>query len=229
MDNEKRMAENYEVKTAIHIGGKEIVFAEDIDAAEPYMVCDCSRDNPFGVDVYTNIVASGDYLKVMTEFLNRVSEQVQRVDAERARHGITNIPLTADDCLKGSRHWNYKNQLVVIKPEKLTPSARTADKQLLLATSGNGCKPDGHGTAVFCKNLFTGETARWERYDIAGMIDPHKMPEWVVEKLAALQRQEEKAAVPVKESVLARLETAKNDAARGNPPPKEKKNMGPEL
>lgn len=191
MSDEKRMAGSYEVKTAIHIGGKEIVFAEDKAADEPYMVCDCHRDNPFNIDVYDNIAVSGDYLTIMLNFSYRLSEQVQRIDAERARRGISNQPLTADDCLKNSRHWNYKDQLVVISPEKLTPSARTADHQLLLATGGNGCRPDARGTAVFCKNLFTGESARWERYDIAGIIDPHKMPEWVVEKLAALQKPQE--------------------------------------
>ena len=223
MSYEKRMIENYEVKTSIHIGGKEIVFAENNADDEPFMVCDCKRDNPFGIEVYDNIAISSDYLTIMLNFSYRLSEQVQRVEAERARRGITNKPLTADDCIKGSRDWNYKNQLVVIRPEKLTPSARTADKQLLLATGGNGCRPDARGTAVFCTNLFTGESARWERYDIAGMINPHKMPEWATEKLAALQKPVEKT------SVLARLDAAKKDAGRDSPAPKEHKSKGPEL
>lgn len=191
MSDEKRMVDSYEVKTAIHIGGKEIVLAEDTAAAEPFMVCDCTHDNPFSIDVYDNIAVSADYLTIMLNFSYRLSEQVQRIDAERARRGISNQPLTAADCIKGSHRANYKNQLIVIKPETLTPSARTADHQLLLATGGNGCRPDARGMAVFCKNLFTGESARWERYDVAGIIDPAKMPEWTAEKLAALQKPRE--------------------------------------
>jgi len=230
MDNEKRMIESYEVKHALHLAGGEVILAEDDAAADPFMVCDCSRDNPFNADVYTNVLVGDDYLEAMREYIKRVAVRVDYIEAERSSRGVTHIPLTADDCIKGSHRENYTNQLIVIKPESMTPSARTADKQLLLATSGNGCNPDGHGTAVFCKNLFTGETSRWNRYDIAGMIDPHKMPEWVVEKLTALQKQEEKAAVPAaKESILARLEDAKNGAARDNPPPKEKKEKGREL
>ena len=65
-DEEKRMIENYEVKTAIHIGGKEIIFAEDIKAELPYMVCDCQWDNPLGIDEYRNAIGSDNYIKIMT-------------------------------------------------------------------------------------------------------------------------------------------------------------------
>lgn len=223
MSEEKRMIESYEVKHALHLADFEVILAEDNATAEPYMVCDCNRDNPFGVDVYTNIAISADYLEVMHEFLRRASMRVSFIEAERSLRGITHTPLTEDDCLKGSRDWNYKNQLVVIKPEKMTPSARTADHQLLFATGGNGCWPEARGTAVFCTNLFTGESARWERYDIAGVIDPAKIPEWAAEKLAALQKPVEK------QSILVRLHAAKKDASQSTPPSKEQKSKGPEL
>lgn len=223
MPDEKRMIESYEVKHALHLAGGEVVLAEDKAAAEPFMVCDCNRDNPFSIDVYTNIAVSADYLETMHEFLKRAAMRVSFIEAERSLRGVTNIPLTADDCINDSHRENYKNRLVVIKPEKMTPSARTADKQLLLAENGNGCNPEARGTAVFCKNLFTGETARWERYDVAGIIDPAKMPSWAAEKLAALQKPVEK------QSVLARLDAAKKDAGRDAAAPKEQKNKGPEL
>jgi len=223
MPEEKRMIESYEVKHALQLAGGEVVLAEDMAAAEPYMVCDCNRDNPFSMDVYTNISVSADYLEVMHEFLRRAAMRVSFIEAERSQRGVTHIPLTADDCITGSHREHYKDRLVVIKPETLTPSARTADRQLLLALSGNGCSPDARGTAVFCKNLFTGETARWERFDVAGIIDPAKMPSWAAEKLAALQKPVEK------ESVLARLDAAKKDAERDNPAPKEHRSKGLEL
>ena len=223
MPDEKRMIESYEVKHALHIMGSEVIMAEDSAAAEPFMVCDCNRDNPFGMEVYTNIGVSADYLEVAREFLKRATERVELVEAERAERGVTHIPLTAADCIKNSHRENYANQLIVIKPEKLTPSARTADRQLLLAENGNGCSPDALGTAVFCKNLFTGETARWERFDVAGIIDPAKMPSWAAERLAAIQKPVER------ESVIARLNAAKQEVGCENTTPKEHKNKGPEL
>lgn len=85
-DDEKRMVQSYEVKTAIHIGDKEIVFAQDLAAAEPYMVCNCQWDNPLGIDIYDKVVADSDYLEAMTEFLSRVATEVQhtRISARSA-------------------------------------------------------------------------------------------------------------------------------------------------
>lgn len=222
MPDEKRMIESYEVKHALHLAGGEVILAEDETAAEPYMVCDCNRNNPFNIDEYSNIGVSADYLEVMHEFLKRAAMRVSFIETERSQRGVTNVPLTAADCIKNSNRENYTDQLIVIKPEMLTPSARTADKQLLLAQNGNGCSPDALGTAVFCKNLFTGETARWERYHVAGIIDPAKMPEWAAENLAALKN------TPEKTSVLARLEAAKKQAGRGNPIQNEHKDKRPE-
>lgn len=241
MEDEKRMIETYEVKQAIHLAGGEVVLAEDASAAEPFLVCDCSWDNPFGVDVYTNVMVSSDYLEVMKEYLERAARRVEQIEQERALHGVSSAPLTADDCISGSRGWNYKNQLIVIKPEQLTPAARTADHQLLFATGGNGCDAGALGTAVFCKNLFTGEEARWERYHVAGIIRPDRMPEWASEKLSALKKTEEKeTALPdgtlppqrkkatEKPSLLGKLEAAKKTAEQGSPSPKETKHREPE-
>ncbi len=47
MAEEKRMIEGYEVKTAIHIGGKEIIFAENLASPDPFMVCNAHWDNPY--------------------------------------------------------------------------------------------------------------------------------------------------------------------------------------
>jgi len=223
MADEKRMIESYEVKTALHIGGKQIILAEDKQAEQPFMIADCTWDNPFSVDVYSNVGISGDYLEVLAEYANRVSEQVKLIEAERAERGISPVPLTAADCIKDSHRAHFENQLIVIKPEKLTPSARTADRQLLLAINGSGCNPNSSGRAVFCKNLFTGETARWERYDVAGIIDPAKMPKWAEEKLAALQKTAEKP------SILTGLDEGKKAIAERGAAPKQGKRDGHEL
>ena len=186
MSEEKRMIESYEVKNAIHIGGMEIILAEDITAKDPYMVCNCQWDNPLSADIYDKAVAGADYLEAMTEFTNRVSAQVQQIKDQRTERGVSDEPLTASDCIPGSNSAPYGNQLVVIRPESMVASARTADEQLLLATGGNGCNPDARGQAVFCKNLFTGKTVRWERHDIAGIILPECIPVWAHQRLAEM-------------------------------------------
>src|SRR5665648_172190 len=54
MDDEKRMVDTYEVKHAIHVGDKEILFAvDDTKPDYPYMVCNCTWDNPLGIDHYS--------------------------------------------------------------------------------------------------------------------------------------------------------------------------------
>jgi len=184
MSEEKRMIESYEVKNAILIGGKEIILAEDMGSKEPYMVCNCQWDNPLGIDVYDKGVTGADYLEAMTEFLSRVSSEVQRIQDQRAERGVSNEPLTAADCIPGSKDNHYENQLVVIRPEVMVASMRTADEQLFLATSGFGCNPGARGQAVYCKNLFTGKTVRWERHDIAGIILPERVPAWAHQRLA---------------------------------------------
>lgn len=224
MPKEKRMIENYEVKTAIHIGGKEIIFAEDTKAAEPFLACNCTWDNPFGVDEYTNAVVSDDYMEIMNEFLGRVSGELQHIAEQRAERGISNQPLTTDDCIKDSRYSDFKDQLVVIRPENMTASARTADNQLVLATGGNGCNPDARGTAVFTKNLFTGKETRWNRLDVAGIIRPDRMPEWAKEKLAALGKD-----TAEKPSIRAQLAEGKKAIAQQAAAPKATRDKGPEL
>ena len=209
MSEEKRMIQNYEVKNAIHIGGKEIILAEDTSSKEPYMVCNCKWDNPLGIDVYDKGVTGADYLEAMTEFLSRVSAEVQRVKDQRAERGVSDVPLTTGDCVPGSTGAHFENQLVVIKPESMVASARTADEQLMLATSGFGCNPDSRGQAVNCKHLFTGKTVRWDRRDVAGIILPERIPEWAQQRLAEMGIAPEKPTLP--KVYMASVEVARQN------------------
>ena len=183
MDDEKRTINGYDIENTIHIGDRAIIYAENLSSCESYMVCNCRWDNPLGIDVYDEAVACTDSLEAMSEFNDRVSAQIQRVRDQRAEHGVSNEPLTVSDCVPGSKNAHYMNQLVVIKPENMIASSRTADEQLLLATNGFGCDPDARGHAVYCKNLFSEKTVRWERSDIAGIIQPERIPEWAHQRL----------------------------------------------
>ena len=209
MAEEKRKIQNYEVKNTIHIGGKEVILAEDLTSEAPYMVCNCQWDNPLGIDVYDKAVFGTDYLEAITEFLGRVSAEVQHVQGQRTERGISNEPLTASDCIPGSTGASYSNQLVVIRPECMIASARTADEQLFFATGGFGCNPEARGQAVYCKNLFSGKTVRWERHDVAGIILPERIPAWAHQRLQEMGIAQEK---PVPTTVyMASVEEARQN------------------
>ena len=62
--------------------------------------------------------------------------------------------------------------------------------KIVLVTGGNGANGRGLGSACFCTNLYTGEKARWERYQLQGGLKPECMPEWAKEKLAEMQAKE---------------------------------------
>ena len=63
-----------------------------------------------------------------------------------------------------------------------------------ICNGGFGASPNSRGNAVFCKDLYSGKESRFERYDVAGIIDPAKMPEWAKLKVSSLEKQQEKPA-----------------------------------
>ncbi len=93
------MADHWEVKYAVCIGGHEVVFAEDQrDQEHPYFIGDCSYENPFGVPEYKNCIGTSDYLETVAEFANRIKTQAELVRQTRAERGISDLPLTRDAC-----------------------------------------------------------------------------------------------------------------------------------
>lgn len=177
MDDKKRMIETYEVRQSVFLGDREIVFAIDKNAELPYMVSDCKDTGGFGL-LYDNALVSNDYLELMEVFTDRLKAQLRQVREERTQRGISADPLTADACLPKSGNGNLDGKVLIISPNALRPEYATADHQLVLATGGNGCRPDARGNAVFCITLYSGNPGRWERYDILGIADPEKLPKW---------------------------------------------------
>jgi hypothetical protein len=186
MDTEKRTIDGYEVTASVHIGEGEIVLAEDLTHPEPFMCCNCSYDNPFGAPVYGVGIVSADFLEIVREFTRRIDERVESLSKEFDQRGISPLIFTPDDCIAGSKYEDFKDRLVLIRPERLAAWARRPDNQLVLATGGFGCNPDTMGTAVYATNLFTGKSNRWEREDIMGIIRQERMPAWARERAAAL-------------------------------------------
>ena len=188
MDEEKRMIENYEVRQSVILGDREIVFGIDKSAELPYLVCDCMDMGGFGLLRYDNAVAGDDYLEQMKAFTGRIDRQIQQVRDERQQRGIDPAPLAQDYCILGGMERSLEGKVVVIKASSLRPEYATADHQLVLATGGNGCRPDARGRAVFCTNLYTGKQGRWERYDVLGVADMQKLPQWAQDAAKKLQQ-----------------------------------------
>jgi hypothetical protein len=116
---------------------------------------------------------------------------------------------------------SLKGKLIVISPDVLAPEYRSAEYQYAVCTGGFGAQPEARGHAVFVKNLYSGETSRFERRDVLGVADVAKLPEWAKEKLTAMREATKPA--PAKEqktekktSLLGRLESAKSAAAKEN-------------
>jgi hypothetical protein len=191
------------------------------------MVCECRWDNPLNMNDYYNAAVTGDYLEAMREFTQRINAAVQSLESEREHRALPAQTLTAADCVPGGMDKDMKGKVVVIKPEVLTPEYRTSDHQLGVCWGGNGARPDARGSAVFIQNLYTGKQSRYERRDIAGVMDTDKLPAWAREKLAALTQEKEPSHMQKttqKSSVLSALDDAKKQAASQTPGHTPKKN-----
>lgn len=206
MTKEKpRKVEHWEVKQAVTLGGHEIVYAEDkLDKEHPFFVGDCNYDNPFSIGMYSNCIGTSDYLEAISEYTQRVQKQIEQVRKERNERGVSDEPLTIDNCLAGGLGQNIEGKLVIIRPDVMHLDRRTADYQYFFADGGNGCRADAIGCGVFGQTLYTGKRLRWERADILGIADPKKLPEWAKEKLETLQREKQMETRPGKKIEMVR-------------------------
>ncbi|MDR1070811.1 MAG: hypothetical protein LBL37_08540 [Gracilibacteraceae bacterium] len=192
--------------------------AGKISAADSfYRLYQYRRDNPF-IEECRAVFETGDYLKAMREFTRRIGVSIDGLELDRVHRGspLTEHPLSAGDCVPGGMAADLTGKVVVIRAEVLAPEYRLRSHQMMLAMRGFGCAPNASGRAVFCTNLYSGEKARWNRSDIAGVIAEDTLPEWARDKLAVLRGggETEKFAskeVPAEkpESTLAKIREAK--------------------
>jgi len=186
-ERKKHNIDGYVETQSFQIAGHLVILAENEKANEPYMVCYCKWDNPINLHEYYNICTTDDYIEAMGLYAGGIQSFVNILDSETARYNNPKQTLTAADCIAGSLDTDLKGKYIVIKPEVLSPEYRRSEKQIKLCTDGFGASPDSRGNAVFCKDLYSGKESRFERRDIAGVIDPEKMPEWAAEKIALLE------------------------------------------
>ena len=176
---EKRMAGDYEIIQAFHIGDREVVLGVNPNAApdEMYM-CSMGEKNDI-LEFHNDVMVSDDYAEIVQLFGERIVAQAKKVQQELFKpnfQGIDNSPIT--QCNRITYKDDLHNRVVVIKPDVLRREYQHATHQLVLVTGGFGASPNSRGSACFCVNLYNGTSGRFEREDILGTLNDDQLPKW---------------------------------------------------
>ena len=191
--NEKRMAGDYEIIHALHIGPSEIVIGEYQAApeGEKYLCAFCVSNELFSR--YDDCIVSDDYAEIVQNFGERVAQQAEQTRQELFKprfQGIPNDPITIKDCTPLSSEDNLEGKVEVIKQEVLRREYRMATHQLKLCRGGSGAHPNSRGSACFCIDLYSGKTSRFERRDVLGTMKPDQLPNWAKHHLENIRQTE---------------------------------------
>lgn len=191
MDKEKRMAGDFEIQQALHIGDKEIVYGVNLNGSSgiEYLVADYHWNELFAE--YSNAGASNDYLEIITEYVNRIQQQIEKVKAERDAVTVPTDIITAEQCYPNDYKESIEGKVIAIKASALRPEHRRADVQIVYVTGGFGSKENARGNAVYVDYLYSGEHTRFERYDVQGVLKPEYYPDWVKDKLKLYENKQE--------------------------------------
>ncbi len=178
---EKRMAGDYEIIHAFHIGDKEIVIGENVNAPgdERYMCAFCEKNEILGL--YSDLWVSDDFCEIAKLYADRLSEQAEKTRAALFTpkfQGIDTTPLTKADCSPISYKDDLNGKIVVIKQEVLRQEYRRATNQIKLCTGGFGASPNSRGSACYCVDLYSRTTSRYERQDVMGTLREDQLPKW---------------------------------------------------
>jgi len=167
---EKRMAGDYEIIHAFHIGDKEIVIGENVNTIgdERYMCAYCDRNEIFGL--YSDLWCSDDFCEVVKKYSDRLSEQAEKTRRELRTpilQGIDITPILKAECTPVSSEDNLNGKIVVIKQEVLRQEYRRSTNQIKLCTGGFGASPALPATVWICipeRPADLSGKILWERY-----------------------------------------------------------------
>lgn len=188
MEKEKRMIGEYEVLCSVNVGGRETVLAsneKNTDGAK-YMCGFVERNDLF--ELCNDCMVSDDYIEIVHLFGSRVHSEAERFQKELKQLDIPITVITQDDCIPDHYSHDINGKIIAIDPKALKPEYQRADRQLYLVTGGFGASANSRGSAVFCKNIHTGQTTRFERMDVMGEIKPECMPDWAKEKVQEMEQ-----------------------------------------
>lgn len=199
MNDEKRMAGDYEILHAITLGDREIVMGENANAepGQRYMTALGEWNDIFCL--YNEVMVSDSYTEIMGLYGKRITEQAEKVRiSENAPkiQGIDNTPITADGCTPITHKDDINNKIVVIKPEILRREYRVATHQIKLCVGGFGASPNSRGSACYCVDLYSGKQSRYERQDVLGTLTREQLPGWAEQGLALYEQNKQKETAP---------------------------------
>ena len=219
--SDKRVFDGYEEMAAITINRRLIFIGENKSAEHPYMIAEFTWNNPFNVLEPSFAGITDDYVEAMDEFKSLVEANINVVKSDLENrenlYGVEQLTLTAAECVPNGLNDDIEGKLIIIKPEALSPEYRRADYQLRVCLGGFGASPDSRGNAVYCRDLFDGKDGRFERYDVLGVADLTKLPQWAADRYSDYQKSKE----PAKEPPLAQ-QSQKTGVATKKPTLQEK-------
>lgn len=189
MDDEKRIAGDYEITASLFIGDGEVVIGENTtERGSRFMMAVCHQNDLFAQ--YQVMQESDNYAEIVKSFGERVALQAKQIQEEVKALNIPTEVITKEDCIPDSYDRSIDGMVIAINPEALRSEYQRADRQLYLVTGGFGASANSRGSAVFCKNLYTGENTRFERRDVMGEVKPDRLPGWAKEKIKNLPEQD---------------------------------------
>ena len=183
---QKEVIGDYEVLASVHVGEKEVVIGEK----EPnndglrFMCGYMERTDIF--NLCNECVYSDDYIEIAHLFGSRIKEAAELFKNKDKELGIPVTVITEKDCIPDHYSHDINGKVIAIDPKVLKPEFQRADKQLYLVTGGFGASANSRGSAVFCTNLLTGKSTRYERMDVMGEVKPECMPDWAKRKLETM-------------------------------------------
>ncbi len=94
--------------------------------------------------------------------------------------------ISKNQCVADTSKQDFEQKVIAIDPIYLSENHLSDKAQLWYATSSFGCNPAARGQAVFATCLSDGETARWSRYQVLGVVEEKALPNWAIDKLSEM-------------------------------------------
>ena len=155
IDQEKRMAGDYEIIHALHIGDREIVLGENPSATEDerYVCAFCQQHEIFAN--YTEVMVSDDYPELVKLFGERVAEQ-----AEKTRIALNGPKIQgSSSCVPAApAHTPTAAALPVTAQSCIPGRGRGLSAATFSASSPRRTCPNGQSITWSCDRLKRNET-----------------------------------------------------------------------
>ena len=170
MNEGKRKIGEYTVLCSVNVGEKEVILAsnEQSTNGDKFMCGFAERNDLF--ELCSECMVSDDYIEIVHLFGSRVANEAELFKEQVEKLDIPITLITEADCIPDHYSKDINGKIIAIDPKVLKPEFQRADRQLYYVTGGFGASANSRGSAVFCTNLHTGKSTRYERMDVMGEI-----------------------------------------------------------